>query len=150
MSFAKCLMPPVAAALVFAAVAQQPVIHASDSKLAIKVTVDGERVNFPGTTPIMAGSRILVPLRGVFEKLGATVDWDRPSQTVTAVKGDTKVVLPIGKNHAILNGKPITLDQPAMVVDGRTVVPLRFLSQSLGAKVDWLAADRTVAVVTQS
>jgi hypothetical protein len=147
----KNLLLLVAAWAACAAQAQQPVnVQDEDSKLAIKVTVNGKLVNFSGTTPMMAGSRILVPMRGVFEMLGAGVRWDGATRTVHASSGSTTIALALGKNEATVNGKTVTLDQPAMSVEGRTMVPLRFLSQALGAKVDWLAADRTVAIVTGS
>ena len=112
----------------------------------IKVNVDGDAVGFPDQGPIMRGSRVLVPLRGVFEKMGATVNWDRGTNTVTATRGDRKVVLPLSSTQATVAGRPMRLDQPAAVINGRALVPLRFLSESLGATVDWRATDMTVDV----
>jgi len=131
--------------------AQQPVpahVHDEDSKLAIKVTLDGQPVKFTGTVPVMFASRVLVPLRGVFEQMGATLTWDAASRTVTATDGERHVVLPLGKNQAEIDGKTVALDQPATSIEGRTMVPLRFLGQALGASVEWLDAERTVAIKT--
>lgn len=119
-----------------------------DFKLAIKVTIDDQRVDFPDTQPMMVASRILVPMRGVFEHVGAKLGWDQAMQTVTADRGDHHVALVMGKNTAEVDGAAVPLDQPAIVVKGRTMVPLRFLGQSLGMHVDWHAADRTVALST--
>ncbi|MGV3618278.1 MAG: copper amine oxidase N-terminal domain-containing protein [Fimbriimonas sp.] len=119
-----------------------------NSPLAIKVRLDGELVKFADTAPVMEGSRVLVPMRGVFEKMGATLEWDASSRTVTAQQGDRTIVLPVGKSEAKIGGETVALDQPAMVIDRRTFVPLRFLGQALGAKVDWLTADRTVDIQT--
>ena len=121
----------------------------ADSPLAIKVKLDGQLVQFADTAPVMEGSRVLVPLRGVFEKMGATLEWDPSSRIVKAEHNGKTITLPVGKSMATVGGETVTLDQPAMIVDRRTFVPLRFLSQALGAKVDWLTADRTVEIVTQ-
>lgn len=125
-------------------------IHArsTDSQLAIKVKVNGELVDFGGPTPVMQGSRILVPLRGVFEKLGATLAWNADTRTVSTSSAGKKIVLPVGKSGATIDGKPVSLDQPAMIIDQVTFVPLRFLGEALGAKVDWLQADRTIDIHT--
>lgn len=113
---------------------------------AIKVVVDGTMVDFPDQGPISRNDRVLVPLRGVFQQMGARVDWDRESNTVTAVRGHRQVVLPLSSTRANVDGRPMRLDQPAMVMRGRALVPLRFLSEALGATVDWREADLTVTV----
>jgi hypothetical protein len=124
-------------------------IHSSDFKLAIKVTIDGDLVRFPDTQPMMVASHILVPMRGVFERMGAGLAWDQAMQTVTAERGKHHVVITMGKNMAEVDGAAVPLDQPAITVRGRTMVPLRFLGQSLGVVVDWLPADRTVALTAR-
>ncbi len=118
-------------------------------KMAIKVTLDGELIKFPDTQPMMVANSILVPMRGVFENMGADLKWDQGTSTVTAMRGDHTVQLVLGKNRAQVDGKEVALDQPAISVKGRTMVPLRFLGQSLGVGVDWLKADRTVALTTK-
>jgi hypothetical protein len=123
-------------------------IRDKDYKLAIKVTIDDDLIRFPDTQPMMVASTILVPMRGVFENMGASLTWDKPTQTVTAQRGEHHVKLVMGKNTAEVDGAAVPLNQPAIVVQGRTMVPLRFLGQSLGVKVDWLPADRTVAIKT--
>jgi hypothetical protein len=124
-------------------------MHDGDFKLAIKVTIDEKRVEFPDTQPMMVASHILVPMRGVFEELGAKLKWDPAMQTVTADRGEHNVVITIGRNVAEVDGAAVPLDQPAITVHGRTMVPLRFLGTSLGVDVDWHAADRTVALTTK-
>ena len=124
-------------------------INDRDFKLAIEVTLNGDIVEFPDTQPMMLASRILVPMRGVFEKMGATLKWDQAMQTATADRGKHHVVLTMGRNSAEVDGAELPLDQPATTVQGRTMVPLRFLGQSLGVEVDWHAADRTVALTTR-
>ncbi|HEV2284307.1 MAG TPA: copper amine oxidase N-terminal domain-containing protein [bacterium] len=123
------------------AVAQTPAPY-------VKVFVDGSPVYFD-QAPVMANGRVLVPLRGVFERLGATVAWDPTSQTVLAQSGTTSVSLRIGLPQAFVNGQAQFLDVPAMLVGGRTLVPLRFVSQALGAGVTWDAASSTVQITSQ-
>ncbi len=139
--------------LIFALVTQQQripdKINDKDFKLAIKVTLDGEKIDFPDTQPMMVASRILVPMRGVFEKMGADLHWDPSAKVVTADRAGHHLTLPLGKNRAEVDGKEVALDQPAMAVQGRAMVPLRFLGESLGVHVDWLPADRTVALTVR-
>lgn len=81
--------------------------------------------------------RTILPMRSLFESLGATVTWDQNTKTVTATKEQTTIVLTIGSKQAKVNGKAFTIDVPALVIDGRTYVPVRFVTESLGATVDW-------------
>src|SRR5262245_15193518 len=100
----------------------------------IRVYVDGQLVNFDVPPNVIQG-RVLVPLRGVFEKLGATVDYDGRTQHIIAVRGEQTVELTLGSRQARINGKPALLDVPAFTIGDRTMVPLRFISESLGASV---------------
>ncbi len=113
----------------------------------IRIVVDGQAVVFD-QPPMALGGRVLVPLRGVFEQLGAVVQWEPSTNTVTAERDGTTVQLVIGLREASVDGRPIQLDVPPMVVAGRTLVPLRFVSESLGASVDWDAGTRTVFIVS--
>jgi Copper amine oxidase N-terminal domain len=114
----------------------------------ITIVVDGSPVSVD-QPPVMSNGRILVPLRGVFLELGAIVTWDPGSHTVLAQRGPTSVSLTIGSLQAFVNGQPQPLDTPAMLVDGHTMVPLRFISQTLGAGVRWDAAHSTVEITSQ-
>lgn len=111
----------------------------------VRVFVDGDLVRFD-QPPIVVGARILVPLRGIFERLGATVEWEAATRTVIAVRGSTVVELVIGRRHARVNDRVVPLDVPAMVTRGRTLVPLRFVSESLGAEVQYQDSTRTVLI----
>jgi hypothetical protein len=114
---------------------------------SIRVIIDGSPVFFD-QSPAVIGGRVLVPLRGVFERLGAFVQWDQQSNTVTAVRGDTQMALVIGSRQATVNGRAVILDVPALIVGGRTLVPLRFVSEAMGARVDWDAASRAVFITS--
>ena len=112
----------------------------------IRTTVDGYLVNFPDVQPIMVNGRVMVPVRGVFEHMNATVTWDSYNQTVNATRGTDTISLPVNSYTATVNGRTVNLDTPATMRSGRVLVPLRFLSESLGAEVEWLSATRTVEI----
>jgi hypothetical protein len=111
----------------------------------IKVTLNGAEIDFD-QPPIIENGRTLVPLRAIFEALGAKVDWSQSAQTVTATKGDVTVSLKIGSNILTKNGESITLDVPAQLLNGRTLVPARAVAEAFGAKVDWDGKTRTVII----
>jgi hypothetical protein len=115
---------------------------------AVQVTVNGNPVSFPDAQPQMVNGRVLVPLRGVFEAIGATVLWDPSTQSISASSGRRHVKLRIGDNEANVDGKIVEMDTPPEITAGSTLVPLRFLSQSLGAHVDWEPQQDLVAVTT--
>ncbi|MBC8064549.1 MAG: hypothetical protein H7Y17_06950 [Chlorobia bacterium] len=125
-------------------------IAAIASAQGIKVTVNNDPVGFDGAQPMTIGNRVFVPLRGVFEQMGAYVDWDAQTQMVTANRQQTKVQLKIGDSSAWVDGRTMMMDAPARLIQGRTMVPLRFLSESLGASVEWIAPTRTVEIMTSA
>jgi hypothetical protein len=114
----------------------------------IRVEVDGRPVRFADVGPNYQQGRVLVPVRGVFEDMGAWVQWNPTQRVVTAGRGDVNVTLPIGSTIASVNGRSVALDVPAQIVNGRTMVPLRFISESLGAEVNWVDTTRTVQINT--
>ncbi len=114
---------------------------------AIQVVVDGAPVQFD-QPPAAIGGRILVPLRGVFERLGATVQWNPATNTAIAVRDATQVQLTVGSPQAYVNGRAVILDVPALIVGGRTLVPLRFVSETMGAQVNWDDRTRTVYIAS--
>lgn len=115
---------------------------------AITVKINGKEQTF-AQPPVIVNGSTLVPLRGIFEALGAEVNWDEKTQTVTAVKGSVTVVLKIGSGVATKNGTMVRLDQPPQLVNGSTMVPIRFVSEALGANVTWDEATKTVNITTQ-
>ncbi len=114
----------------------------------VQVTIDGNRVHFDGQRPIMRGDHVLVPLRGVLEEMGANVRWNPDTQTVTARGPGADVRLRIGERLASVNGQAVTLDVPAQIVHGSTMVPLRFVGEAFGNTVEWDAQDETVQITT--
>lgn len=114
----------------------------------IKVTVNEDPVGFNGMQPVSINGRVFVPLRGVFERIGAFVEWNAGTQTVTATRANSIVKLQVGSNNAWIDGQSQMMDAPARLMSGRTMVPLRFLSEALGASVNWYAQTQTVAINT--
>jgi hypothetical protein len=96
--------------------------------------------------PFIDGSRTLVPIRFVSEALGAKVDWDAATRQVTITDGAARIVLTIGSGSALVNDSSQSLDAPPRIDGGRTFVPLRFVSETLGAKVDYDASARSITI----
>lgn len=107
--------------------------------------VEGEELAFD-VQPLLEQNRVLVPVRKVAEALGARVAYDREANTVTIRQGGREVVLAVGQPTAWIDGQQVALDVPAQVVDGRLVVPLRFVAQAFGAKVSWLAQEQAIVI----
>lgn len=111
----------------------------------ISVIVDGTAVHFD-VPPVISQNRVLVPMRAIFEALGATVQWYGDTRTVIGKKGNQIITLRIGSTDATVNGQHKTLDVAATIINNRTLVPTRFVSESLGAEVSWNGSTRTVTI----
>lgn len=111
----------------------------------ITVTVNGSRLLFD-TDPVTESDRTLVPLRVIFESLGATVQWEDATQTAVAVKGDTEIRISVDNTEMLKNGEVVVLDVPARLIDDRTMVPVRAVSEGLNADVDWLEDAKQVVI----
>ena len=131
---------------------------------AISVLINGSPLTMD-VLPIIKDGRTLVPLRAIFESLGAEVLWNATERSVTAKKGNTTVLLQIGNTQAVVtyvlpkwspdfsqtsgtatNVMSIALDVPPQIVESRTLVPVRFVSEALGSKVSWNGTTHTVCV----
>ena len=98
--------------------------------------------------PVLISGRTMVPLRAIFEALGAQIQWDNDTQTVISHKADREIRLTIGENMMYVNDEAKELDVPAMLINSRTLVPVRAISESLGCDVDWDNDTQTV-IITQ-
>ena len=96
--------------------------------------------------PIIEDGSTLVPMRFLFEQMGADVEWDSETQTATATLDNTVVTFSIDNINAEVNKTSATMDVPARLINGKTMVPLRFLSENMGYDVDWDADSRTAIV----
>lgn len=116
----------------------------------ITVTLDGETVDCEsyGSPATIVEGRTLVPLRAIFEALGASVEWDNVTRTVTSEKGADVIALTVGSDTFYKNDEPITLDVPAQIINDRTMVPARAIAEAYGVDVQWDAATRTVILTS--
>ena len=96
--------------------------------------------------PILEQNRTLVPLRKIFEALGAIVTWNERTQTVTVIKGSKKIYFTINSPEMYVDGNKLTIDVPAQIRNGRTLVPVRAISEALGCSVDWDDSSKTVII----
>lgn len=111
----------------------------------VGVVINGSLLETDVSAQIV-NDRTLVPVRSIFEALGASVDWNGENQTVTALRDNIYIVLQIGNNIMKVNSKEIILDVPAQIIDGRTMVPARAVSEALGCTVRWDGESRMVNI----
>lgn len=104
----------------------------------IKMSVDDKEVIFPDALPFVdENSRTLSPIRAISEAAGFTVAWDSAEQKVTISKDGNIIILYIGSPLVSVNGKAVTMDTKAQIINGRTYIPVRFIGESLGYEVLW-------------
>jgi N-acetylmuramoyl-L-alanine amidase len=114
----------------------------------VGLMLDGSEI-ICDTAPVIDRGRTLVPVRALFESLGAQVMWDPAEKLVSVSYSNTAVHLVIGKSTARVNGKDVSMDVPAAILSGnRTYIPVRFVAESLGFGVDWDDSSRTVLLRT--
>ena len=105
----------------------------------VTVRVNGEDITFedPEALPKIMNNRTMLAARAFYEKIGAKVDWNGKARTVTVTKDKDKIVLTIGSNKALVNGKEVALDSAATIVNDKTYIPVRFVSEAFGYKVKY-------------
>ena len=114
----------------------------------IGVSLNGKAISFD-TAPCLDNGRVLLPMRGILESLGYTVEWQNDTKSVLATNSETSILMPLGSKSVTVNGKSVSVDAPAKLVSGRTLVPLRFLAEYSGAKVVWDNAAKTVNITSE-
>lgn len=119
-------------------------VHCEDD---IKVLLDGNELAFD-VPPQIADARTLVPMRAIFEALGAEVEWYGDAQVIAAEKGDTFITMKIGEGDISVNSEVVKLDVPPQIIDGRTLVPIRAVSESLDCDVQWDGENRVVSITS--
>lgn len=125
-------------------VPSKPVAPTKPGKAPI-VIYNGQQLNFD-VPPTVENNRTLVPMRAIFEAMGATVTWDQNKQSATAVKGNKTVVLPLNSTTPTINGVATKIDVPAKVVNQRILAPLRFVGETFGGTVGWNQAAYTITI----
>ncbi|HUA08495.1 MAG TPA: copper amine oxidase N-terminal domain-containing protein [Candidatus Acidoferrales bacterium] len=111
--------------------------------LGVNVIVNGTPMTFD-QPPVVQAGRVYVPLRGIFERLGASVVCQ--SGTINAMSRGRVISLRIGSTSAVVDGRTQALDAPPFIEGSRTLVPLRFVAQALGASVNWNDGTSTVTI----
>jgi len=112
----------------------------------IVISVNGQPQHFD-TPPLEVSGHVLVPLRGVFESLGAVVIWSEDTGAVT-VQSSQQVRLRVGSREAFVGDRAVKLEIAPRLYQGRVYVPLRFVSESLGASVAWSPTQRRIEIAT--
>lgn len=102
------------------------------------------------TEPAVVNGRTLVPMRPIFEGLGAEVEWDGATKGITASRGDKTISLYLDDTVAYINGESHQLDTPAVLINGRTMVPARFVAESLDCFVFWEPYEKCVSIFTDA
>jgi len=113
------------------------------------ITIDfteTKKIDSQGSKPIIKNGRTLLPIRTLIESLGGKVTWfDKEKKVLIELNGHS-VVLWIGKKEALVDASKVTLDVAPLIINGRTYLPLRFISESLGMVVDWDATTQTITI----
>lgn len=112
----------------------------------IKVFVNNDIVDFD-VQPMLINDRTMVPMRAIFEALGASVSWNDAAQTAKGVLNGIEVEITIGESCIIKNGERISLDSPAVIVSDRTLVPVRAVAESFDCAVNWYEKTQTVEIL---
>ena len=120
---------------------------------AINVNVNGKAI-VTDQPPIISNGRTMVPLRAVAEALGCQVEWDNTSKTATFVQGEVTAVVTVGENYITVGdgvyNSDLPIDTPAVIVNSRTMIPLRALSEGFGYSVEWDSKTKTVNIDLKS
>lgn len=121
---------------------------AAASPAPIRVLVDGQELTFTDVQPMIVDGRTLVPVRGVFEHIGFSVQWNDVTNTATLTRQNILITVRRGDNFLAVNGQRLTPDVPPQIVGGRFMLPLRAVADAAGVFVDWDGANRTVIILT--
>ena len=129
---------------------KQKISYLTDNSVNSDITVlyNGTRVSFHsyGQNPKLLNSRTLVPLRSIFETIGAEVEWDNATSTAIVKRNGIEVKIQIGANEIYKNGKAVSVDVPAMILNDRTMIPVRVIAEAFGANVEWNGNGNTVLI----
>lgn len=110
----------------------------------ISVNLDGESVEFADQSPVVVEGRTLIPLRGVFEKLGYEITWEGETKTASFVKDNDVVMVTVNSLEFTVNDEVKALDVPAQIINGSMMLPLRAIGEAAGLEVDWDGVTKTV------
>lgn len=112
----------------------------------VNVFINGQPMNFPGAGAVEINGSVMVPLRGVFEALGAEVQYNAQNRVITATAGNARLQMQVGVAAAVVDGQALQLNAPPVMYGGSVLVPLRFIAESAGATIRWDAGSRTAFI----
>ncbi|OAB45227.1 copper amine oxidase N-terminal domain-containing protein [Paenibacillus glacialis] len=115
----------------------------------IGIYINGAKLS-TDQAPIVVSNRALLPLRAIFEALDANVDWNQQTKVVTANKDGNTIILKMGAKTATINNSTVALDVPVQSIKGRTMIPVRFVSEALGEDVNWNSYTKRVDITTET
>jgi hypothetical protein len=118
------------------------------STAPIRIDLNGQE-QYYGQEPVIVNGTTLVPMRGLFEALGADVKWDDATQSVTGTKDRHIVELQIGGKSALVDGRIVALEAEPALIDSRTMIPLRVVAEAFGATITWDGANRAISIQTK-
>lgn len=137
----------LAGSLVIPVLFQTPVEAAPKKQIPITININGDKLP-TDVDPIMIKGRVMLPLRAIFEQLGASVSWEPKQRKITAYKDGVEMILYLDSKVATINGTKVSLDVAPLGYKARTMVPVRFVSEALGQSVSWQTSTRTVTILT--
>ena len=130
--------------IIFIVLSISSISNAQDE--CVSVFVNGTKLSNKECSPVIHNDRTLIPVRMVFDFLDASVNWQGDEKIVEIDLDDTEVVMKIGENLVYVNNEKLLLDVPPMIINNRTMVPLRFISESFGAEVIWNSKYKSVYI----
>ena len=112
----------------------------------MKVNGEEKNIDEEGTAPVIVDGRTLLPVRAIVEEIGGEVAWNAETKEVTLTHEDQEIVLTIDSDEGFLNGEPQVLDAAPAIINGRTMLPIRFVAQSFGFNVDWNSETKEITI----
>ncbi|MGN1319021.1 MAG: copper amine oxidase N-terminal domain-containing protein [Lachnospirales bacterium] len=125
-------------------------ISAFGASKNVSVTLNGELVEFDNAYPTVVNNRTLIPLRGLFEKMGYEIGWDANLKAAILTKGGSKISIRSEKKYIIVNNIQKSIDVPAQIINGWMMIPLRAVADATGAEVKWNANSKVAEIITNS
>ena len=120
------------------------VAYGEESNISLQINGSEISAEVP---PTIIDGRTMVPVRAIFEAVGANIDFDAETKTITAKKGDATVNMTVGTKVATVNSKEVQLDAPVVIVNGRTLAPARFVAETFGYTVQWDSENKIVKII---
>lgn len=141
----KILKKQLVAALLLSSAAALLSLSASAADNGLSVYVDGKKIDFDAP-PVILSDRTMVPMRAIFEALGAEVTWDDETKTAIGTRGETEIALQVGNDEMRVGKREISLDAAPVIRSDRVLVPARAVAEAFGVSVDWYSEINTVAI----